>query len=207
MRAFSELQPIQRWLDFSVRFFAKNKAAIPPNKSKLLTLVLVLIPLVFHPSKRPLGHIIRTYYGSSLRNLAVFRKMSSFVTRPSLVAVVDDDESVREALESLLKSRGYHVDTYSAAEDFQKSPSRRSTDCLILDVRLNGMSGPALQQELITARDSLPIVFITAHADEQLRTQVIEAGAIDCFMKPFDDDDFLAAVELGVQTGGGEATG
>jgi FixJ family two-component response regulator len=125
-------------------------------------------------------------------------EMSLSVTRPSLVAVVDDDESVREALESLLKSRGYKVDTYSAAEDFQSSPSRPRTDCLILDVRLNGMSGPDLQQELISARDSLPIVFITAHADERLRTQVIEAGAIDCFMKPFNDDEFLAAVELGV---------
>ena len=132
-------------------------------------------------------------------------EMSLSVTHPSLVAVVDDDDSVREALESLLKSRGYKVDTYSAAEDFQNSPSRPRTDCLILDVRLNGMSGPALQQELIAARDSLPIVFITAHADERLRTEVIEAGAINCFMKPFNDDELLAAVELGVRTGGSEA--
>jgi CheY-like chemotaxis protein len=169
-------------------------------------------PPVFHPSTLPLfrppaHHIIPTYYGSYSRNRAFLRKMSLSVSHSSLVAVVDDDESVREALESLLKSRGYKVDTYSGAEDFQNSPSRPRTDCLILDVRLNGMSGPALQQELIAARDSLPIVFITAHADERLRTQVIEAGAIDCFMKPFNDDEFLAAVELGVRTGGPDAVG
>jgi CheY-like chemotaxis protein len=179
---------------------------LPPHTS----ILPVLQPsnlLIFPSSARRPRHIIPTYYGSFSRNRAFLVKMSLSLSRPSLVAVVDDDESVREALESLLKSRGYKVDTYSAAEDFQNSPSRPRTECLILDVRLNGMSGPALQQELIAARNAVPIVFITAHADECLRTQVIEAGAIDCFMKPFNDDEFLAAVELGVRTGGSEAVG
>ncbi|MBV9273716.1 MAG: response regulator, partial [Verrucomicrobia bacterium] len=74
--------------------------------------------------------------------------MTSRPSRPPLIAVVDDDESVREALESLLKSRGFKVSTYAAAEDFLSSSRIATTDCLILDVKLDGMSGPELQQEL-----------------------------------------------------------
>ncbi|HZC35707.1 MAG TPA: response regulator, partial [Chthoniobacterales bacterium] len=117
---------------------------------------------------------------------------------PFSIAVVDDDDSVREALESLLKSRSFKVDSYSAAEDFLSSPRITTTDCLILDVKLEGMSGLALQQELTAARYSVPIIFVTAYAEDSLRTQVIAAGAIDCFIKPFDDDALLAAVELAV---------
>jgi CheY-like chemotaxis protein len=123
-------------------------------------------------------------------------------SRPFLIAVVDDDESVREALESLLKSRGFKVDAYAAAEDFLSSSRIAATDCLILDVKLDGMSGPDLQQELTAARHSVPIIFVTAHADETLRSRVIQDGAIDCFMKPFNDDALLAAVDSVVSTGG-----
>ena len=128
--------------------------------------------------------------------------MTSRPSRPFLIAVVDDDESVREALESLLKSRGFKVDTYAAAEEFLSSSRIATTDCLILDVKLDGMSGPELQQELTAARHSVPIIFVTAHADETLRSQVIKDGAVDCFMKPFNDDALLAAVDSAVNIGG-----
>jgi FixJ family two-component response regulator len=126
--------------------------------------------------------------------------MTLRVSHPFLIAVVDDDESVREALESLLKSRGFKVDTYSAAEDFLSSSRITVTDCLILDVKLDGMSGPDLQRELSAASYSVPIIFVTAHADENLQARVIEEGAVDCFMKPFNDDALLAAVEVTVRT-------
>ena len=140
------------------------------------------------------------------RQIVHYAVMPSRASHSFLIAVVDDDESVREALESLLKSRGYKVDAYSGAEDFLSSPRMSTTDCLILDVKLNGMSGPALQQELIVARHSVPIIFITAHADDHLRAQVIEKGAIDCFMKPFNDDALLATVEQTVRNRGTEAS-
>jgi CheY-like chemotaxis protein len=128
--------------------------------------------------------------------------MTSRPSRPFLIAVVDDDESVREALESLLRSRGFKVDAYAAAEDFLSSSRIATTDCLILDVKLDGMSGPELQQELTAAGHSVPIIFVTAHADEILRSRVIQDGAIDCFMKPFNDDALLAAVDSAVNASG-----
>ena len=121
--------------------------------------------------------------------------MTSRMSRPFLIAVVDDDLSVRESLESLLKSVGFKVDTYSGAEEFLISTRIAATDCLILDVKLNGMSGPELQRELKAARHSVPIVFVTAHGSEALLTRVKADGAIDCLMKPFSDDALLAAVE------------
>jgi FixJ family two-component response regulator len=128
--------------------------------------------------------------------------MTSRPSRPPLIAVVDDDESVREALESLLKSRGFKVSTYAAAEDFLSSSRIATTDCLILDVKLDGMSGPELQQELTAGRHSVPIIFVTAHADETLRARVIEDGAINCFMKPFNDDALLSAIDSALNPAG-----
>jgi FixJ family two-component response regulator len=116
-------------------------------------------------------------------------------SRTSLIAVVDDDISVRESVESLLKSVGFHVATYSSAEEFMGSPRLGSADCLVLDVRLDGMSGPDLQRELKTAGHSIPIVFVTAHETEALRERMMADGAIDCLLKPFTDDTLLNAVD------------
>jgi FixJ family two-component response regulator len=117
------------------------------------------------------------------------------VNRSSLIAVVDDDISVRESVESLLKSVGFRVTTYSSAEEFMDSPRLDAADCLILDVRLDGMSGPDLQRELKTAGRAIPIVFVTAHETEALRERMMADGAIDCLLKPFNDDSLLDAVE------------
>ena len=111
-----------------------------------------------------------------------------------MIAVVDDDISVRESVESLLKSVGFQVTTYSSAEEFMNSPRVGAADCLVLDVRLDGMSGPDLQRELKTAGHSIPIVFVTAHETEALRERMMADGAIDCLLKPFSDDTLLDAV-------------
>ena len=122
-------------------------------------------------------------------------------SRSSLIAVVDDDVSVRESVESLLKSVGFHVNTYSSAEEFLDSPRLSAADCLILDVRLDGMSGPDLQRELKAAGQTIPIVFITAHETDALRARMLADGAIDCVLKPFNDDTLLNAVETALESG------
>ena len=123
-------------------------------------------------------------------------------TRSSLIAVVDDDISVRESVESLLKSVGFQVNTYSSAEEFMGSPRLEAADCLVLDVRLDGMSGPDLQRELKIAGRSIPIVFVTAHETETLRERLMADGAIDCLLKPFTDDMLLDAVEKALSSRG-----
>jgi FixJ family two-component response regulator len=115
------------------------------------------------------------------------------VTR-SLVAVVDDDESVRESLPDLLRELGFVVRAFSSAEAFLASEVLDNTECLILDVAMPGMSGPALQQELLHRRRMIPIVFITARADENICVQLLEAGAVACLRKPFTETALLAAV-------------
>jgi FixJ family two-component response regulator len=112
----------------------------------------------------------------------------------SLVAIVDDDESVRESLPDLLREFGFAVEAFSSAEEFLASEVVGQTKCLILDVAMPGMSGPALQRELQRRRSAIPIVFITAHADESIRPRVLEAGAVDCLFKPFSETALLGAV-------------
>ena len=119
------------------------------------------------------------------------------VTRP-LVSVVDDDDSVRESLPELLREFGFDVQAFSSAQDFLASESLTSTHCLILDIAMPGMSGPDLQQELRRLRRSIPIVFITANAEEDIRAQLLAAGAVDCLFKPFSDTALLAAVTTAI---------
>ena len=109
----------------------------------------------------------------------------------SLISVVDDDESVRESLEGLLKSVGFRVEAFALAGDFLNSKALHATDCLILDVRMPGMSGPELQRKLIASQHSIPIIFITAHGDEAVRARVLGDGAVDCLLKPFSEDALL----------------
>jgi FixJ family two-component response regulator len=110
-----------------------------------------------------------------------------------LVAIVDDDESVRESLPDLLREFGYGVQAFASAEDFLASGDPR-TRCLILDIAMPGMSGPELKQELQRRGKAIPIVFITANSDETVRPHLLELGAVDCLFKPFSDTALLAAV-------------
>ena len=122
------------------------------------------------------------------------------VTR-SLVAVVDDDESVRESLPELLRQVGFAVRAFSSAEEFLASDCVSATGCLILDVAMPGMSGPDLQRELARRRQEIPIVFITAHGSESIRFRLVEQGAVDCLLKPFSDTAVLEAVTAALQMG------
>jgi FixJ family two-component response regulator len=116
------------------------------------------------------------------------------VKRP-LVSVVDDDESVRESLPDLLRELGYSVRAFSSAEEFLASDCVGETRCLILDIALPGMAGPALQRELTIRGREIPIVFITAQADETLRARSIEQGAVECLFKPFSDTALSEALD------------
>ena len=112
----------------------------------------------------------------------------------SLVAVVDDSDSVRESLPDLLQHVGYAVRAFASAEAFLESEAASETSCLILDVGLPGMSGPDLQGELTRRGHAVPIVFITAQGDASLRPRLLAHGATACLFKPFSDTALLEAV-------------
>jgi FixJ family two-component response regulator len=118
----------------------------------------------------------------------------------SLVAVVDDSESVRESLPDLLEQVGFAVEAFESAEAFLVSAAANEASCLILDVGLPGMSGPELQQELKRRGVTIPIVFITAQGDKSLQPRLIAAGAVACLFKPFSDTALLEAVETALRT-------
>jgi two-component system response regulator FixJ len=114
----------------------------------------------------------------------------------NMIAVVDDDESVRTATKSLLTSAGYDVATFASAGSFLKSDAVRETACLVLDLRMPEMDGLELQSQLNAAASTFPIIFISAHADALSRRRAIEAGAVNFFCKPFEAAALLAAIEL-----------
>lgn len=120
------------------------------------------------------------------------------VTR-SLVAVVDDDESVRESLPHLLRQFGFAAQAFSSAEEFLASEHLGEIRCLILDVAMPGMSGPELQEELLRRQYAIPIVFITAHEDESIRPRVLTAGAVECLFKPFSGKALREAVDTALR--------
>ena len=118
----------------------------------------------------------------------------------SLIAVVDDSDSVRESLPDLLEQFGFAVQAFASAEAFLASEATGQTSCLILDVGLPGMSGPDLQKELIRRGVAIPIVFITAQGDKSLRPRLVARGAVACLFKPFSDDALLDAVNAALRT-------
>lgn len=121
----------------------------------------------------------------------------------SLVSVVDDDESVRESLPDLLRELGFAARSFSSAEQFLESGFVAETECLILDVAMPGMSGPDLQLELSRRRQAIPIIFITAHRDERVRSRVLQQGAVNCLFKPFSDTALLEAINSALREGAG----
>src|SRR2546427_9759501 len=106
-----------------------------------------------------------------------------------VVFVVDDDPSVREALDSLIRSVGFRVQVFESAKDFLQSKLPNVPGCLVLDVRLPGLSGLDLQRELARADVRLPIIFITGHADIPMSVRAMKAGAVEFLTKPFRDQD------------------
>jgi FixJ family two-component response regulator len=116
-----------------------------------------------------------------------------------LVSVVDDDESVRESLPDLLRELGYSVRAFSSAEEFLESDCVAETRCLILDIVMPGMTGPDLQLELAVRGQSIPIIFVTAQADETVRTCLLELGAVECLFKPFRDTALFEALNAALR--------
>ena len=121
------------------------------------------------------------------------------MTLRALVAVVDDDESVRESLPDLLRELGFAVRAFASAEEFLASAFVDDTKCLILDVAMPGMSGPELQLELSRRRHAIPIVFVTAHRDERMRSRLLEAGAADLLFKPFSETALVQALDVALR--------
>jgi FixJ family two-component response regulator len=119
----------------------------------------------------------------------------------SLVAVVDDDESLRESLPDLLKELGFAAMAFSSGEEFLASDYVLQTKCLILDIAMPGMSGPDLQRELKLRRQEIPIVFVTGHGDESVRPQLMQQGAVECLFKPFSEAALLGAINAALRLG------
>jgi len=111
-----------------------------------------------------------------------------------LVAIVDDDDLMRSALQGLLKSVGLSAQTFASSEEFLTSGRQYQTACLIADIRMPGMSGLELQAKLNADRCRIPTIFITAHGDEKMRMQALRAGAVEFMAKPFDDEALLESV-------------
>jgi len=116
-----------------------------------------------------------------------------------VVFVVDDDAAMRRSLESLLRSVGIRVELFASAQEFLRCTSPNSPACLVLDVRLPGLSGLDLQRQMAAANLDIPIVFITAHGDIPMTVQAMKGGAVEFLTKPFRDQDLLDAVQLGLQ--------
>lgn len=111
-----------------------------------------------------------------------------------LIAVVDDDASLREALTGLMKSLGYRVIAFPSAEAFLNSKRRNSTACLIADVQMDGMSGPELHRSLVAAGQPIPTILITAYPDESVRMRALQAGVRGYLTKPFSEEELLTCI-------------
>jgi len=112
-----------------------------------------------------------------------------------LISVVDDDESVRDAIQNVLRSAGLRTETYASAEDFLDIGHPENSDCVVLDIRMPGMTGLQLQQRLTDDGLAIPTIFVTAYSDESARHQALEAGASAFLPKPFDPDGLLQSVQ------------
>ena len=119
--------------------------------------------------------------------------------QPALVAIVDDDESVRDAVGSLFRSMGFQAQPFAGGQEFLGSPKLRAFRCLILDVQMPGMDGLELQQRLAAASYPIPIIFITAYNDENVRTRAMRGGAVSFLTKPFSDDALLDAMKSAIE--------
>jgi FixJ family two-component response regulator len=123
------------------------------------------------------------------------------VSKPeSIVFVVDDDASVREAIESLIRSVGLHVEAFASAQDFLRSKRHDVPGCLVLDIRLPGFSGLQLQRKLADADIRIPIVFMTGHGDIPMTVKAMKAGAVEFLTKPFRDQDLLDAIQQAIES-------
>jgi|SRR6266852_5677439 len=120
--------------------------------------------------------------------------------KSKVVAIVDDDDLMRSALQGLLKAVGLPARAFASAEEFLESGQQHDTGCLIADIRMPGMSGLDLQAKLNAQRIRIPTIFITAHGDERMRLQALRAGAVEFLAKPFDDEVLLENVRAALES-------
>jgi FixJ family two-component response regulator len=120
--------------------------------------------------------------------------------KTKLVAIVDDDDLMRTAVQGLLKTVGWSAQTFASAEEFLQSGQQRQTACLIADIRMPGMSGLELQSRLNADQCKIPTIFITAHGDAKMRMQALRAGAVEFLAKPFDDEALLESVRAALES-------
>ena len=116
-----------------------------------------------------------------------------------LLSVVDDDESIRGSVPSLIEEFGYAARAFASAEEFLSSGAIDETSCLILDIAMPGMSGPELHLELKRRGEKVPVIFITGQKDEAIRTRLLKQGAAGFLLKPFSDTALLAAIKAALQ--------
>ena len=121
--------------------------------------------------------------------------------KAKLVAIVDDDDLMRSALQGMLKSVGLPSQAFASAEEFLKSGHQQQTACLITDIRMPGMSGLELQAKLNAEHRCIPTIFITAHGDAKMRMQALRAGAVEFLAKPFNDEALLESVRAALENG------
>jgi FixJ family two-component response regulator len=119
----------------------------------------------------------------------------SLIPKKGTVYVVDDDEAVRDSLQWLLEGKDYRVRCFDSAESFLSRYDPREVACLIVDIRMGGMTGLELQDKLVERRSPLPIVFITGHGDVPMAVDTMKKGAMDFIQKPFKEDDLVSLVE------------
>jgi FixJ family two-component response regulator len=117
------------------------------------------------------------------------------MTGVPLISIVDDDDSLRNSLDNLIRSVGFRAQGFPSAEALLSSNQLRDTACLILDVRLPGMNGLELQRRIVAANWRIPIIFITSHADGDARAKALDAGAVDYLYKPFREEELLNAID------------
>jgi two-component system response regulator FixJ len=119
--------------------------------------------------------------------------------KANMVAIVDDDDLMRSALQGLLKSVGLPAQAFGSAEEFLKSGQQHQVGCLVADIRMPGMSGLELQAKLNADHCRIPTIFITAHGDEKMRMQALRAGAVEFLTKPFNDEALLESVRAALE--------
>jgi FixJ family two-component response regulator len=122
------------------------------------------------------------------------------VSHQHCIAIVDDDESVREAATNLFRSMGFSAVAFASAEEFLSSDQAGEASCLVLDVQMPGMNGPALQQHLATAGRHIPIVFVTAYPDDRVRDSALRSGAVCFLTKPFREEDLLDGLRSALES-------
>jgi len=120
-------------------------------------------------------------------------------TTTPVVFVVDDDISIRESMELLIKNEGWHVETFTSAEEFLQRPNESVASCLVLDISMPGLNGLELQKRLAVERPNMPIIFVTGHGDIRKTVQAMKAGAVEFLTKPFPDRTLVSAISGAIE--------